>query len=104
MGGKGVRGRMGGEVKVWQLYKLIVLSGGATSSFLNVICGINCAFLQWNLTHQSMTRKLMVPITGRAKSFLLFYFRGGGDRIKNRPFDLPKVITFSTDFKYTTQS
>ena len=60
----------------------------------------------------------MVPITGRARSFLLFLeFQkhnrerkgvggggggGGGQNNNNRPINLPKVITFSTDCKYTT--
>ena len=30
--------------------------------------------------------------------------RRGRQNINNRPINLPKVITFSTDFKYTTQS
>ena len=53
-----------------------------------------------------ITRK-MVPITGRARSFLLFkkkIERRGRQDKNNRPINLPKVITFSTDFKYTTQS
>ena len=55
-----------------------------------------------------ITRK-MVPISGRARSFLLFlefYNReeggGGGQNKENRPINLPKVITFSTVYKYTT--
>ena len=53
------------------------------------------------------TRK-MVPITGRARSFLLVFKnkieRRGRQNKNNRPINLPNVITFSTDFKYTTQS
>ena len=50
------------------------------------------------------TRK-MVPITGRARSFLLVFknkieWRGRQNK-NNRPINLPNVITFSTDFKYT---
>ena len=60
-----------------------------------------------------MTRK-MVPITGRASSFLVFLefqkqYRevgggggGGGQNNNNRPINLLKVITFSTDYKSTT--
>ena len=51
----------------------------------------------------------MVPITGRASSFLVILEfsktkqnREEGVKLKNnRPINLPKVITFSTD-KYTT--
>ena len=54
-----------------------------------------------------ITRK-MVPITGRARSFLLVFKnkieRKGRQNKNNRPINLPNVITFSTDFKYTTQS
>ena len=50
----------------------------------------------------------MVPITGRARSFLLVFNnkieRRGRQNKNNRPINLSKVITFSTDFKYTTQS
>ena len=50
----------------------------------------------------------MVPITGRARSFLLVFKnkieRRGRQNKNNRPINLPNVITFSTDFKYTTQS
>ena len=50
----------------------------------------------------------MVPITGRARSFLLVLKnkieRRGRQNKNNRPINLPNVITFSTDFKYTTQS
>ena len=53
------------------------------------------------------TRK-MVPITGRARSFILVFKnkmeRRGRQNKNNRPINLPNVITFSTDFKYTTQS
>ena len=53
------------------------------------------------------TRK-MVPITGRARSFLLVLKnkieRRGRQNKNNRPINLPNVVTFSTDFKYTTQS
>ena len=53
------------------------------------------------------TRK-MVPNTGRARSFLLVIknkiVRRGRQNKNNRPINLPNVITFSTDFKYTTQS
>ena len=55
-----------------------------------------------------ITRK-MVPIKGRARSFLLFSefskinkAEGETELKKNRPINLPKVITFSTDYKYTT--
>ena len=51
-----------------------------------------------------LTRK-MVPITGRARSFLKNKIeRRGRQNKNNRPINLPNVITFSTDFKYTTQS
>ena len=54
-----------------------------------------------------ITRK-MVPITERARSFLLVFKnkieRRGRQNKNNRPTNLPNVITFSTDFKYTTQS
>ena len=54
------------------------------------------------------TTRNMVPIIGRAKSFLLFLSfqkhnrEEGGQNKNNRPINLPKVITFSTDYKYTT--
>ena len=52
-----------------------------------------------------ITRK-MVPITGRARSFLLVFKnkieRRGRQNKNNRPINLSNVITFSTDFKYTT--
>ena len=50
----------------------------------------------------------MVPITGRARSFLLVFKnkikRRGRQNKNNRPINLPNVITFSTDFKYTTHN
>ena len=50
----------------------------------------------------------MVPITGRARSFLLVFKnkmeRRGRQNKTNRPINLPNVITFSTDFKYTTHN
>ena len=54
-----------------------------------------------------VTRK-MVPITGRARSFLLVFknkieWRGRQNK-NNRPVNLLDGITFSTYFKYTTQS
>ena len=58
-------------------------------------------------TQSCWTRK-MVPITGRARSFLLVFKnkieRRERQNKNNRPINLPNVITFSTDFKYTTQS
>ena len=51
----------------------------------------------------AITRK-MVPITRRARSFLKFQKQNrekGGQNNNNRPTNLPKVITFSTDYKYT---
>ena len=50
------------------------------------------------------------PITGRASSFLVFLEfsntcgGGGGGKQNNinRPINLPKVITFSTDYTYTS--
>ena len=51
----------------------------------------------------TITRK-MVPITGRARSFLLVFKnkieRRGRQNKNNRPINLPNVITFSTDFKF----
>ena len=50
------------------------------------------------------TRK-MVPITGRAGSFLIFFefsSEVGGQNNNNRPIKLLMVISFSTDYKYTT--
>ena len=53
------------------------------------------------------TRK-MVPITGGARSFLLVFKnkieRRGRQNKNNRPINLLNGITFSTYFKYTTQS
>ena len=53
------------------------------------------------------TRK-MVPITGRARSFLLVFKnkieRRGRQNKNNKPINLLNGITFSTYFKYTTQS
>ena len=50
------------------------------------------------------TRKI-VSITGQARSFLLVFGvfkniieRKGGQNKNNRPINLPKVITFSTDY------
>ena len=58
--------------------------------------------------HAHVTTRKMVPITGRARSFLLVFKnkieRRGRQNKNNRPINLPNVITFSTDFKYTTQS
>ena len=52
-----------------------------------------------------ITRK-MVPITGRARSFLLVFKnkieRRGRQNKNNRHINLLNVITFSTDFMYTT--
>ena len=52
--------------------------------------------------------KKMVPITGRARSFLVFFGvvknkteRWGGQN-NNRSINLLKVRTFFTDYKYTT--
>ena len=54
-----------------------------------------------------ITRKL-VPITGRARSFLLVFKnkieRRGRQNKNNRPINLLNGKTFSTYFKYTTQS
>ena len=54
-----------------------------------------------------ITRK-MVPITRRARSFLLVFKykieRRGRQNKNNRPIYLLNGITFSTYFKYTTQS
>ena len=53
--------------------------------------------------HLNYSRK-MVPITGQASSFFVFLKqnREEGGQNNNRPINLPKVITFSTDYKYTT--
>ena len=55
--------------------------------------------------YYGLTTRKMVPITGRAWSFLLVFknkieWRGRQNK-NNRPINLPNVITFSTDFKYT---
>ena len=56
--------------------------------------------------YYGLTTRKMVPITGRARSFLLVFKnkmeRRGRQNKNNRPINLPNVITFSTDFKYTT--
>ena len=51
----------------------------------------------------SITRK-MVPNTGRAHSLYFGVFKNnrGEGRQNSRPINLPKVITFSTDYNYTT--
>ena len=58
-------------------------------------------------TIRIITRK-MVPITGRARSLLLVFKnkieRRGRQNQNNRPINLLNGITFSTYFKYTTQS
>ena len=55
-------------------------------------------------TWTCITRK-MVPITGRARSFLLVFKikieRRGRQNKNSRPINFPNVITFSTDFKFT---
>ena len=57
---------------------------------------------------ESIITRKMVPITGRARSFLLVFKnkieRRGRQNKNNRPIDLLNGITFSTYFKYTTQS
>ena len=59
------------------------------------------------LAYYTFPTRKMVPITGRARSFLLFLDftkqnrDEGGQNKNNRPINLPKVITFSTDYKYT---
>ena len=61
------------------------------------------------LGQTKVTRKI-VPVTGRASKLIPCIFgifknkieRKGGQNNNNRPIDLPKVITFSTDYKYTT--
>ena len=86
---------------------------GVTGQFLppkndfEQACGpVNSAYAV-NLTydrHTLITRK-MVPITGRVSSFLVFFEFSrevGGQNNNNRPINLLKVITFSTDYKYTT--
>ena len=57
--------------------------------------------------NRNITRK-MVPITGRASSFLVFFVctlterrTRSGREDNNRRINLPKVITFFTDYKYT---
>ena len=51
--------------------------------------------------------KKMFPITRRASSFLVFFVctlterSGSGREENNRRINLPKVITFFTDYKYT---
>ena len=52
----------------------------------------------------------MVPIPRRASSFLVVVFvymlierrKRRGRQNNNRPINLPKVVTFFTDYKYTT--
>ena len=62
----------------------------------------------------SLTRN-MVPITGWASSFIVLLELsklerrgggggGGGQNNNNRPINLSKVITFSTDYKYTSSN
>ena len=76
-------------------------------SFTTVHCNSEIIILQLNCKITNYTRK-MVPITGRARSFLLVFKnkieRRGRQNKNNRSINLPNVITFSTDFKYTTQS
>ena len=63
---------------------------------------IHC--IHYYLHTYELTRK-MVPITWRARSFLVFLEfsnREGGQNKNNRPINFPKVITFSTDYNYTT--
>ena len=49
----------------------------------------------------ALTRK-MVPNTGRARSFLVYWSFQEEGRQYNRLINLPNVITFSMDYKYTT--
>ena len=63
-----------------------------------------------NLIATALTRKI-IPVTGRASSFLVFYFEVGGIKNKTerrrtgtwnnnyRPIILAKVISFFTDYK-----
>ena len=71
---------------------------------------LSSQFLIWRMTNEwttpvisRMTRKI-VANTGRARSFKNKIERRGRQNKNNGPINLPKVITFSTDFKYTTQS
>ena len=49
----------------------------------------------------TITRK-MVPITGRARAFLVVVFIHVNRRWRQNNNSLPKVVTFFTDYKYTT--
>ena len=74
-------------------------------SIISTVVALNLFFC-YNCIH-IYTRK-MVPITGRARSFLLVFKnkmeRRGRQNKNNRPINLPNVITFFTDFKYTTHN
>ena len=63
------------------------------------------ACLKTQPAHKTLITRKMVPITGRARSFLLVFTnkieRRGRQNKNNRPINLHNVITFSTDFKYT---
>ena len=57
---------------------------------------------------ESYATRKMVPITGRASSFLVFLEfqkhnrEEGGQNNNNRTTNFPKVITFSTDYYWYT--
>ena len=63
---------------------------------------------RWLYYADSVYTRKMVPIAGRASSFLVFLEfsktkqRGGGTKQKQQIINLLKVITFSRDYKYTT--
>ena len=77
------------------------------STNLIYVCVCVCVCVCGVCAKNVVTRK-MVPITGRARSFLLVFKnkieRRGRQNKNNRPINLLNVVTFSTDFKYTTQS
>ena len=59
----------------------------------------------WNLQHFHILEK-RIPLQGERAHSLYFLKnkieRKGGQNKNNRPINLPMVITFSTDYKYTT--
>ena len=73
----------------------------------HIIMTKNANFFQ-SLNVIDQTTRKMVPITGRARSFLLVFKnkieRRGKQNKNNRPINLLNGITVSTYFKYTTQS
>ena len=87
--------------------QLRVNSVSKERALLDVTCLV-CTLLSMACSTCHIKTRKMVPITGRARSFLLVFKnkieRRGRQNKSNRPINLLNGIIFSTYFKYTTQS